>query len=745
MGFVEAMAIEVSRGDDARPADPAGAVPALHLRRGHRALRLGQAGPALRDGARRPRAGAGRRAARRLAASASSTTRWPAAAGSRPSSRPGWAARPAREIDELTERAKRFGAKGLVHLAPSRPAAAAAARSPSSCPTTSQRAHRRGGPGPGRATSSWSSPTRRRSRPTCSAGCASELGERLGLADPNVLAYVWVNRFPMYQWDAENGRWDATHNPFSGVVPEDEALLVTASGDPATAVARTIRPAGPGRSSTTSRSTAGSSAAARCASIAATCSSAASCSRARRIEGMREKFGAILDAFEYGAPPHGGIALGIDRWAALLATPDQHPRGHGLPQDPVGQRPDARGAVAARSRSSTRSSGCASSACRRSRGRRRDRAAPGRAGRLTTTAAPTPARHRAARRDRPPTAPGRPDRRAVHRVLGHLLPVGRGVALDRDGLPGAVRAAAAGPRRGRRAAALRPAADPRGRARGPRRRSSSPGDLLFWHHAIEYVGAGLATVLGNLQVLIVGVVAWLVFGERPSRDTLLALPVVLVGRRAHLGRHRGRGVRQRPGARRAPRPRSPRCATAATCCSSGAAAATPGGRPDRSPSPRSSTAVVAAGVGTVGRRPRPDARPGEPVLAGGAGRHLAVDRLPVHLDLAAAPAGRHHLDHPARPAGHDRRPGDGPARRAAVAGAAPGRRPGHRRDRASRRCRWPGSATPGARGATWRRPPGRLAGMDEPATDVATQPAGRPTTRSGRTGRGRRSCSRSSS
>ncbi len=55
------------------------------------------------------------------------------------------------------------------------------------------------------------------------------------------------------------------------------------------------------------------------------------------------------------------------------------------------------------------------------------------------------------------------------------------------------------------------------------------GDLLIWHHAIEYVGAGLATVLGNLQVLIVGVVAWLVLGERPSRATLLALPVVLVG------------------------------------------------------------------------------------------------------------------------------------------------------------------------------------------------------------------------
>ena len=55
------------------------------------------------------------------------------------------------------------------------------------------------------------------------------------------------------------------------------------------------------------------------------------------------------------------------------------------------------------------------------------------------------------------------------------------------------------------------------------------GDLLLWHHAIEYVGAGLATVLGNLQVIIVGIVAWLLLGERPSRATLLALPVVLAG------------------------------------------------------------------------------------------------------------------------------------------------------------------------------------------------------------------------
>ncbi len=46
------------------------------------------------------------------------------------------------------------------------------------------------------------------------------------------------------------------------------------------------------------------------------------------------------------------------------------------------------------------------------------------------------------------------------------------------------------------------------------------GDLLFWHHSIDAVGAGLATVLGNLQVVFVGVAAWLLFGERPNVRTL---------------------------------------------------------------------------------------------------------------------------------------------------------------------------------------------------------------------------------
>jgi len=55
------------------------------------------------------------------------------------------------------------------------------------------------------------------------------------------------------------------------------------------------------------------------------------------------------------------------------------------------------------------------------------------------------------------------------------------------------------------------------------------GDLLTWHHAVDAVGAGLATVLGNLQVLVVGFVAWALLGERPPRPVIAATPIVLLG------------------------------------------------------------------------------------------------------------------------------------------------------------------------------------------------------------------------
>ncbi len=54
-------------------------------------------------------------------------------------------------------------------------------------------------------------------------------------------------------------------------------------------------------------------------------------------------------------------------------------------------------------------------------------------------------------------------------------------------------------------------------------------DLICWHYSIEAVGAGLATVLGNVQVVLVGVLAWAALGERPENRTLASIPVVFVG------------------------------------------------------------------------------------------------------------------------------------------------------------------------------------------------------------------------
>jgi drug/metabolite transporter (DMT)-like permease len=54
-------------------------------------------------------------------------------------------------------------------------------------------------------------------------------------------------------------------------------------------------------------------------------------------------------------------------------------------------------------------------------------------------------------------------------------------------------------------------------------------DLVFWHNSIEHIGAGLATVLGNMQVVLVGVLAWVLLRERPSNASLASIPVVLFG------------------------------------------------------------------------------------------------------------------------------------------------------------------------------------------------------------------------
>jgi len=229
---------------------------------------------------------------------------------------PGLGGATRKELDELTERAKRFGAKGLVHLAPS-PEGLRGPAAKFLSEDTQRAIVERTGAGEGDLILAIAD------SPVVTADVLgrlrAELGERLGLADPNVLAYVWVNRFPMYQWDDENGRWDATHNPFSGVVPEDEALLVTTSGDPAKP--SPDDPAGRARALQYDLALNGWELGGGSVRIhRRELLERSFLLQGQTIDGMREKFGAILDAFEYGAPPHGGIALGIDRWAALLAS-----------------------------------------------------------------------------------------------------------------------------------------------------------------------------------------------------------------------------------------------------------------------------------------------------------------------------------------------------------------------------------------------------------------------------------------
>jgi aspartyl-tRNA synthetase len=229
---------------------------------------------------------------------------------------PGLGGATRREIDELTALAKRFGARGLVHLAVGAGGELHGPIAKFLSAETQAAVRERAGAGEGDLIlviadgSAITNDVLGRLR--------VELGGRLGLADPDELAYCWVHRFPMYQWDEPFNRWDATHNPFSGVVPEDESLLTTTSGD--LDVRDPGDPAGRARAmqydvALNGWELGGGSVRIWKPELLA---------RSFNLQGytlaqMKERFGAILEAFEYGAPPHGGIALGVDRWAALLS------------------------------------------------------------------------------------------------------------------------------------------------------------------------------------------------------------------------------------------------------------------------------------------------------------------------------------------------------------------------------------------------------------------------------------------
>ncbi|HEY7465708.1 MAG TPA: aspartate--tRNA ligase, partial [Dehalococcoidia bacterium] len=233
---------------------------------------------------------------------------------------PGGASFTRREIDELTETVKAMGARGLVSIAfeaEPRSATEEQIRSPvlkflglhlaqaiglnagaSAGDLVLIVAGQGGMPAKEPGSSGRVKPALDTLRRTLAA--------KLALTDPNTLAFLWVVDFPMFEWDDEEERWSPSHHLFTSVKPESLADLET---DPARALSNAYdivcngQEIGSGSIRIHNRS------------------EQERILRLLKISDadVRERFGHMLEAFEYGAPPHGGIAPGIDRTVALLA------------------------------------------------------------------------------------------------------------------------------------------------------------------------------------------------------------------------------------------------------------------------------------------------------------------------------------------------------------------------------------------------------------------------------------------
>ncbi len=136
-----------------------------------------------------------------------------------------------------------------------------------------------------------------------------EMGERLGLRDPQNYKALWVVDFPLLEWNEEDGRFHAMHHPFTSPRPEDLELLESDPGKVhANAYDLVINGVEIGGGSIRIHDR----------------------DMQKRMfkalgfteEAAQEQFGFLMNAFEYGAPPHGGVAFGFDRLAAMLAGKD---------------------------------------------------------------------------------------------------------------------------------------------------------------------------------------------------------------------------------------------------------------------------------------------------------------------------------------------------------------------------------------------------------------------------------------
>ncbi|HCN85211.1 MAG TPA: aspartate--tRNA ligase [Sphingobacteriaceae bacterium] len=136
-----------------------------------------------------------------------------------------------------------------------------------------------------------------------------EMGNRLGLRDKNKFSPLWVLDFPLLEWDEETKRYHAMHHPFTSPKPDDIALLDTDPGKVrANAYDMVINGTEVGGGSIRIHDR--------------TLQSLMFKHLGFSTEDAQKQFGFLLDAFEYGAPPHGGIAFGFDRLVSIFAGLD---------------------------------------------------------------------------------------------------------------------------------------------------------------------------------------------------------------------------------------------------------------------------------------------------------------------------------------------------------------------------------------------------------------------------------------